>query len=57
MRWARRIHATSLAIAANPGERARQGALTAEEYTGGTFTISNLWMYGVESLYAIVNSP
>ena len=38
-------------------ERARQGALTPEEYTGGTFTISNLGMYGVESLYAIVNPP
>ena len=38
-------------------ERARHGALTPEEYTGGTFTISNLGMYGVESLYAIVNPP
>ena len=37
--------------------RARAGALTPEEYTGGTFTISNLGMYGVESLYAIVNPP
>ena len=38
-------------------ERARAGALTPDEYTGGTFTISNLGMYGVESLYAIVNPP
>ena len=38
-------------------ERARQGALTPEEYSGGTFTISNLGMYAVESLYAIVNPP
>ena len=37
--------------------RAREGTLTPEEYTGGTFTISNLGMYGVESLYAIVNPP
>ena len=37
--------------------RAREGALTPEEYTGGTFTISNLGMYGVDSLYAIVNPP
>ena len=37
--------------------RARDGALKPEEYTGGTFTISNLGMYGVESLYAIVNPP
>ena len=37
--------------------RARDGALTPEDYTGGTFTISNLGMYGVDSLYAIVNPP
>ena len=37
--------------------RAREGALTPAEYSGGTFTISNLGMYGVESLYAIVNPP
>jgi len=39
------------------GARAREGALTPEEYSGGTFTISNLGMYGVDSLYAIVNPP
>ena len=37
--------------------RARDGGLTPEEYTGGTFTISNLGMYGVDSIYAIVNPP
>lgn len=37
--------------------RAREGALTPAEYAGGTFTISNLGMYGVDSLYAIVNAP
>ena len=37
--------------------RARAGELTPEEYTGGTFTVSNLGMYGVDSLYAIVNPP
>ena len=37
--------------------RAREGRLRPEEYAGGTFTISNLGMYGVESLYAIVNPP
>ena len=37
--------------------RAREGTLTPEEYSGGTITISNLGMYGVESLYAIVNPP
>ena len=37
--------------------RAREGRLAPAEYAGGTFTISNLGMYGVESLYAIVNPP
>ena len=37
--------------------RAREGRLAPDEYAGGTFTISNLGMYGVESLYAIVNPP
>ena len=38
-------------------KRAREGLLTPAEYSGATFTISNLGMYGVESLYAIVNPP
>jgi pyruvate dehydrogenase E2 component (dihydrolipoamide acetyltransferase) len=37
--------------------RAREGTLKPDEYVGGTFTVSNLGMYGVESLYAIVNPP
>jgi pyruvate dehydrogenase E2 component (dihydrolipoamide acetyltransferase) len=37
--------------------RARAGELRPEEYTGGTFTISNLGMYGVTSLYPIVSPP
>ena len=37
--------------------RAREGRLAPDEYSGGTFTVSNLGMYGVESLYAIVNPP
>lgn len=37
--------------------RAKEGRLEPEEYSGGTFTVSNLGMYGVESLYAIVNPP
>ena len=36
---------------------ARAGRLSPAEYAGGTFTVSNLGMYGVESLYAIVNPP
>ena len=38
-------------------ERARSGALKAEEYSGGTFTISNLGMYDIESLIAIIQPP
>ncbi len=37
--------------------RAREGRLRPDELNGGTFTISNLGMYGIDSLYAIVNPP
>jgi len=37
--------------------RARDGALKPEEYTGGTFSISNLGMYGIKQFAAIVNPP
>lgn len=37
--------------------RARRGALTREEITGGTFTVSNLGMYGLASFDAIINPP
>jgi pyruvate dehydrogenase E2 component (dihydrolipoamide acetyltransferase) len=35
-------------------ERAREGRLTAEEYAGGTFSISNMGMYDVDSFSAII---
>lgn len=38
-------------------ERARAGQLSQEEYTGGTFTISNLGMYGISQFTAIINPP
>ncbi|MFQ5426894.1 MAG: dihydrolipoamide acetyltransferase family protein, partial [Gaiellales bacterium] len=38
-------------------ERARSGALTAADFDGGTFTISNLGMYGVERFMAVLNPP
>ncbi|HXB63347.1 MAG TPA: dihydrolipoamide acetyltransferase family protein [Solirubrobacteraceae bacterium] len=38
-------------------ERARAGAITPPELSGGTFTVSNLGMYGVRSFSAIVNPP
>ncbi|PYR31949.1 MAG: dihydrolipoyllysine acetyltransferase [Acidobacteria bacterium] len=37
--------------------RAREGRLLPEEYTGGTFTLSNLGMFGVSSATPIVNPP
>ncbi len=36
---------------------AREGRLRPEDVTGGSFTISNLGMYGVDSFDAIVNAP
>lgn len=37
--------------------RARDGKLAPEEYQGGTFTISNLGMFGVKSFNSIINPP
>jgi pyruvate dehydrogenase E2 component (dihydrolipoamide acetyltransferase) len=37
--------------------RARDGKLKPEEYQGGTFTVSNMGMFGVESFTAIINPP
>jgi pyruvate dehydrogenase E2 component (dihydrolipoamide acetyltransferase) len=38
-------------------ERARAGKLKPEDYTGGTCTVSNLGMFGITSLYPIINPP
>ena len=37
--------------------KARSGKLTPEEFQGGTFTISNLGMFGVKSFNSIINPP
>lgn len=37
--------------------RAREGKLQPSEYQGGTFTLSNLGMYGIDSFSAILNPP
>ena len=39
------------------GQKARDKKLQPEEYTGSTFTVSNLGMFGVEEFTAIVNPP
>lgn len=41
----------------NLTQRARSGELNREEIQGGTFTISNLGMYGIHSFTAIINPP
>jgi len=38
-------------------ERARIGKLQPHEFQGGTFTISNLGMYGVKQFAAVINPP
>lgn len=38
-------------------ERAKNGKLSLDDLQGGTFTISNLGMYGVDAFNAIVNTP
>ena len=38
-------------------EKARTGRLQPAEYQGGTLTISNLGMYGIETVYPILNPP
>lgn len=48
------------AVSAEIGDlanRARAGTLRPEEYQGGSFTISNLGMYGVRDFAAILNPP
>jgi pyruvate dehydrogenase E2 component (dihydrolipoamide acetyltransferase) len=37
--------------------RARDGALTPAELDGGTFSVSNLGMFGVDSFAAVLNPP
>ena len=38
-------------------EKARAGRLTLEDVSGGTFTVSNLGMYGVDAFTPILNTP
>ncbi|XP_053307676.1 dihydrolipoyllysine-residue acetyltransferase component of pyruvate dehydrogenase complex, mitochondrial [Spea bombifrons] len=45
---------TDVASLAN---RAREGKLKPHEFQGGTFTVSNLGMYGIKNFSAIINPP
>ena len=38
-------------------QKARERKLTPEEYTGSTFSISNLGMFGIEEFTAVINPP
>lgn len=39
------------------GQQAREGALTHEDVTGSTFSVTNLGMYGVDAFTPIINPP
>lgn len=39
------------------GSKARQGELSPDDITGGTFTVTNLGMYGVDQFIPIINQP
>ncbi|MBN9623669.1 MAG: 2-oxo acid dehydrogenase subunit E2, partial [Actinobacteria bacterium] len=49
----REIAADARALAA----KVRDGSITPPELSGGTFTVSNLGMYGVTSFSAVINAP
>ncbi len=45
------------AVAKDLGKRTKEGGLNPDELTGGTFTVTNLGMFGVDSFTAVVNAP
>ena len=49
----RQIAAETRALA----ERVRDGTVTPPELSGGTFTVSNLGMFGIDSFAAVINPP
>jgi pyruvate dehydrogenase E2 component (dihydrolipoamide acetyltransferase) len=58
VRAANRKSAAEIGAAARDlAARARSGKLTREEITGGTFTVSNLGMFGLDRFDAIINPP
>jgi pyruvate dehydrogenase E2 component (dihydrolipoamide acetyltransferase) len=58
IRSAERLSLTEIAsVRADVVGRARENKLRAEDLEGGTFTISNLGMYAVESFTAVLNPP
>jgi pyruvate dehydrogenase E2 component (dihydrolipoamide acetyltransferase) len=49
----RQIATETRALAA----RVREGSITPPELSGGTFTVSNLGMYGITNFAAVINPP
>ena len=41
----------------NLSTKAKEGKLLPEEYVGGSFSISNLGMFGIKEFYAVINPP
>jgi pyruvate dehydrogenase E2 component (dihydrolipoamide acetyltransferase) len=37
--------------------KVREGTVTPPELSGGTFTVSNLGMFGIDNFSAVINSP
>ena len=44
-------------ISRDLASRAREGKLAPEEFSGGSFTISNLGMFGIREFAAVINPP
>ena len=58
IRAANQLGLSAIASAsADLAKRARDNQLDPAEYTGGTFTISNLGMFGVREFSAVINPP
>ena len=38
-------------------QKAKDGLLVPEDYVGGSFSISNLGMYGIKEFTAVINPP
>ncbi|MDR2162833.1 MAG: 2-oxo acid dehydrogenase subunit E2 [Clostridiales Family XIII bacterium] len=58
VKGAERMSVIEISKASSPlFAKAREGKLVPEEYHGGTFTISNLGMFGIENFTAIINPP
>ena len=58
IRAANQLGLSAIATAsADLAKRARDNQLDPAEYTGGTFTISNLGMFGIREFSAVINPP